>query len=768
MVDRTLTLDSFLEKEYISHPLIKEKSIERRAYQISIAATALMRNTLVVLPTGLGKTIIALYVIASRLHNHDGKVIFLAPTKPLVEQHAEFLRRNLKIDPEKIVTLSGEVSPEKREEIYRDAMVVVSTPQVIENDLVTGRLSLSDVVHMTFDEAHRAVGNYSYVFVAKQYLREAENPLILGMTASPGSDIERIREIVENLGIEEIEIRTEEDRDVRPYIHEKKIEWVKVDIPEEMKEVREKFNRVLELRFKKLENLGVAVSKNLSKRELLALQESLQAEAMESRDQTIFEALSVMAEILKIYHGIELIETQGIDALRNYLRRLAKEGKSRGGSRASKNLLSDTVFRDAMVKAIRCEADHPKLEKLKEIVQNELRKNDRRIIVFCSYRDTADTLVKELNKVDGVKASKFIGQSNRFEDRGMRQKEQVEVISRFRQGEINVLVATSVGEEGLDIPSTDLVIFYEAVPSEVRTIQRKGRTGRARRGRIVVLVTKGTRDEAYYWSSLRKEKKMYEQVYRVREMMRKGDEAAKIETGFEVGSKIEKKIDKVVIFVDSREMRSGVVKTLFSNADIRVQNLEVADYVLSDRVAVERKTAEDFVESLIRGEKSLFYQLLNLRKTYAKPLLILEGEIYGRLHPNAIRGAIATIAVDLSIPIIQTKSPEETAEILLAIARREQEMKEREVSLHTGKTKKTLKEQQEYIVSAISNVGTVIARNLLRHFGTIERIVTASEDELVEVSRVGRQTARKIREILTTPYEGDAEDYEGGKMIKDS
>ncbi|MBO8182909.1 MAG: DEAD/DEAH box helicase [Archaeoglobus sp.] len=741
--------------EYISHPFIKEKAIERRAYQVSIAATALIRNTLVVLPTGLGKTVIALYVIASRLLNLDGKALFLAPTKPLVEQHADFLRKNLRIDKEEIIALSGENPPEQREALYKKARVIVATPQVIENDIVARRFSLKDVIHLTFDEAHRAVGNYSYVFIAKRYLEEVENPLILGITASPGSDIERISEVVENLGIEEIEIRTEYDSDVRPYIHERKIDWIKVDMPAELKEVREKFEKAIKLRFKKLESLGFAASPELSKRELLALQEAMHAEAMESKDPSIFEAISVMAEILKISHGIELIETQGIEAVKNYLRRLIKEGKARGGSKAAKNLLSDAVFREAMLKALSCKVDHPKLEKLKEIISKEIKK-DTRIIVFCSYRDTAETLVNELGKIDGVRASKFIGQSNRVDDKGMRQREQVEVVSKFREGQINVLIATSIGEEGLDIPATDLVVFYEAVPSEIRAIQRKGRTGRTRKGKIIVLMTKGTRDEAYYWSSLRKEKLMYDQIYRIRENLRKREQVTLFD--FEKSEKPEAKETKnLLIYVDSREMKSGVVKELYSKAELKIKNLEVADYVLSDRVAVERKTAEDFINSLIKGERDLFSQLLSLRKSYLRPLLIIEGELYGRIHPNAIRGALAAIVVDLGIPVIQTKSQQETAEILLAIAKREQEIKSREITLHSGKTKRSLKEQQEYIVSAISNIGPVIARNLLKHFKTIENIVNASEEDLVKVPKVGKKTARKIKEVLTTPYEEDSD-----------
>ena len=743
--------------EYVCHPLIKEKTLERRSYQIAIAATALMHNTLVILPTGLGKTAIALLVIASRLHNKDGKALVLAPTKPLVEQHAEFFRRTLKIPSDQIVALSGEIPPEKRVSMWKSAKVIVSTPQVIENDLIAGRINLEDVVHVTFDEAHRAVGNYSYVFIAKTYFKQAKDPLVLAITASPGSDIERIREVIENLGIEEIEIRTEFDPDVKPYIHEKKIEWVKVDMPKELEEVREAFKKCLKSRFKKLESLGVPVNPDMTKKELLALQEALQSEAVETRDSRLFEALSVLAEILKIQHGVELIETQGLDALKHYLKRLVVEAKSKGGSKASKSIIIDPVFRKAVLKALKCEVDHPKLEKLKEIVQNQLKKNpNSRIIVFTNYRDTADVISKELQKI-GIKAVRFVGQASRADDKGMRQKEQIEVLEKFREGAINVLVATSVGEEGLDIPETDLVVFYEAVPSEIRAIQRKGRTGRAREGRIVVLVTKGTRDEAYYWISLRKERLMYERLYGLKEQLRR---VVRISESLDAFVDEQKSLaefvkpSSVVIYVDSREMKSEVVKKLFEmGIAVRVQNLVAGDYVLSDRVAVERKTVDDFIESIIDRDRSLFDQLLRLKKNYAKPILIIEGNgLYKRLSPNAIRGALATIAVDFGIPIIQTANAEETAEFLATIARREQEGKERSVSLHAGKTKMTLKEQQEYVVSAISDIGPVLARNLLEHFQTIERIATASEEELMKVPKIGKKIAKKIRTLMTTPY----------------
>ncbi len=742
--------------DYISHPLIRPKTVERRSYQLSLAASSLLSNTLIVLPTGLGKTVIALLVIASRLLNENGKVLFLAPTKPLVEQHAEFLKRTMRISEDEIVSISGETIPEKRPELYEKAKIVVSTPQVIENDIISGKIDMNDFVLAIFDEAHRAVGNYSYVFIAGEFMKRSKNPLILGITASPGSDIERIREVIRNLHIDNLDVKTEHDPDVKRYVSTKEIEWIKVAIPPELEQIKKNFEKALELRYRKFEKLGLEIDiRDLSKKELLALQEALQNQAGETGEHVYFDALSVLAEIMKIQHAIELIETQGIQALKKYLRRLFKEAKGRG-SRASKSLFEDPVFRESMIKALKMDFDHPKMGKLIEILGDQIERHpESRIIVFANYRDTADRIAEVLRET-GFRVEKFIGQTNRDEDRGMSQRQQIETLTKFRSGEINILVSTSVGEEGLDIPVTDLVVFYEAVPSEIRAIQRKGRTGRGREGKIVVLITKGTRDEAYYWASLRKEKMMYDMLYRLRDELRK-----RAEPTLDRFIEIDDERKGPIIYIDSREMRSGIAKRLREKgAKVEITNLEVADYVLSERVGVERKTVDDFLDSMVSSER-LFSQILNLKKSYPKPVLVIEGEnIYGkrRMNPHAIRGAIASIAVDFGVPLIFTKNEEETADFLIAIARREQEIKGREIALHADKTKRDLSEELEYVVSAIPDVGPVIARNLLEKFGTLRNLANAEIDDLVTVSKVGKKTAERIWKFFNADY-NDAKRY---------
>jgi Fanconi anemia group M protein len=101
----------------------------------------------------------------------------------------------------------------------------------------------------------------------------------------------------------------------------------------------------------------------------------------------------------------------------------------------------------------------------------------------------------------GIQSEILIGKAGQT---GLKQQEQVEVVQRFRDGITRVLVATRVGEEGLDISEVNLVVFYDNVPSSIRFVQRKGRTGRKNTGRLIVLIAKDTIDEAYYWIGKRK------------------------------------------------------------------------------------------------------------------------------------------------------------------------------------------------------------------------------------------------------------------------
>jgi Fanconi anemia group M protein len=764
---------------YISHPLIRKDMIEQRLYQLSVASSALKSSCLAVLPTGLGKTIVALMVIAARLNDLGGKVLILSPTKPLVEQHSDFFRQALPGCT--VATFTGSIPPEKRTELWKDSQVIVSTPQVIENDLRARRIDLRDVVHITFDEAHRAVGRYAYVYIAKRYFEDlgagasadvdagagvdAKSRLVLGITASPGSNPETIADVCENLHIECVEVKSETDSDVIPYLHDRDIEWVRVDIPSEIKKLKQVLLKVLLGSCSKLEDLGFYVSPDSSKRELLDLQSRLHAQVAEGGDRDSFSAISVLAEIFKISHAIELGETQGVEALERYFDRLNAEARSGSGSKASKRLAMDPDMRCAIAMLSACDEENPKLDAVRRIVADQLQGNlDSRVIVFTNFRDSAEMVTKALSEVDGVSAVRFVGQASKYKDKGLTQKQQTEIISKFRSGEYNTLVATSVAEEGLDIPSTDLVLFYEPVPSEIRTIQRKGRTGRKRTGRIVVLIAKGSRDEAAYWISARKEKKMLATIANMSGSRSKSKSVSMSmsrpirEPAVEQKQLAEFSGDGLVAYIDHREIRSGVSQIIEeAGVEVVMRTLEIGDYLLSDRVCVERKTTSDFISSLISGRRELFGQISDLARTFDKPVLIIEGgDLYGQrqIHPNAVRGALTAIAIDFGVPILMSKDAEDTALMIAAIARREQQEHGRKVVMHGKRSAMMLPQQQEYVVSAMPEIGPVVAKNLLRHFGTVAAVMGASRAELLEVELVGPKTADRIREVVGGEYKG--------------
>ena len=763
-------MSSFLE-----HPLLKPQTVDKRLFQLDLAANALKASSLIVVPTGLGKTVIALMVLLARLDK--GKVLFLAPTKPLVEQHATFLRRVLK-DEDTVAMMTGEIMPEKRVVSWEGARIVTSTPQVIENDLLSRRIDLKDVSLVIFDEAHRAVGNYAYVYIAERYAREATNPLVLGITASPGSQSEKIAEICTNLAIEKVQTRTENDSDVAPFVHSREIEWVKLTVPKELLDIRTAIEDVLKARIDDLNLLGISparIDSKASKKELLGLQAQLMSSAQREANPATFKGISLLAEVLKLHHAVELAETQGTDALASYFQRLQGEALSKSGSKASRRIMLDPKFRQAMDALQTLEVEHPKPAAVKKILLEQiLARPESRIMVFTNYRDTASSLLKFLKNEPAIKAVRFVGQSSRVDDEGLSQKKQAEILQKFRDGEFNVLIATSVGEEGIDIPATDMVLFYEPVPSEIRSIQRKGRTGRARTGRVVVLMAKGTRDEAYYWISDRKEKAMNRQMQSLsgqsseslarefsprqlqitEELTRISESPGKSPATLQAAENEGLEHEPGRIYVDPRER--GMAKLLEARGmEVTLRNLDVGDYVVSDRVAIERKTASDFVASIIDPERNLFRQIGDLSRSYDRPVLILEGrDLYTRqVNPSSIRGALAAVAVDYGVPIIPTEDQDETASVIALLATREQK-EGHEPKMHGHKTARTLKEQQEYLISAIPNVGPRVARNLLRHFGSIERIMTARQEELQEVEMVGPKIAERIRELVGGEYKG--------------
>ncbi len=742
------------------------KGFEPRRYQESIFAQASTHHTLVVLPTGLGKTMIAVMLALHRLSIYPrGKVLVLAPTKPLAQQHERTFREFVDLPDDAFSLFTGAVSPEKRWQRWRESSIVFSTPQGLENDVLSGKISFEDVVLAVFDEAHRATGDYAYVFLAKRYHAQARDPRVLALTASPGTDEKSITQVCANLGIEEIEVRSSDDPDVRPYVQETDVEWIEVDLPPELKAVRDTLQKCLAVRVAALKESGaIAPEVTVGKRVLLALQGEMQGRiAAGEREAETMRAVSLAAEALKIAHAIELADTQGVYALKKYVAAV-QEQADKGLSKAVRNIVQDPLWKDARVRMDSLQdgnVEHPKLRELRKcVLALSHAQRDAKVIIFTQYRDQGVRIAAALEEIN-VSAKMFVGQMKRG-GTGMSQKEQKRILDEFREGAFTCLVATSVAEEGLDIPKVDMVLFYEPVPSAIRTVQRRGRTGRGERGRVVVLMARGTSDVGSKWSAHHKEKRMYRAIKEVKRTFRLAPQQTAQEAGgqrtllqqyfAQKKERDEAAVSSVKLVGDYREKASPVMKELVdAGVALELKQLAVGDYQLSERVVVEYKRVPDFVDSMLDGR--LLSQLKSLRQ-YVRPVIIVEGmeDMYAlrRVHPNAIRGMLATIAVSYGIPILQTRNAKETAGLLLSIARREQ-VGGQEFQYHSSKPLSD-DEVQEFIVAAFPGIGSQLAKPLLQEFGSVKGVVNASEEELRKVALIGEKKAKRIREIAEREY----------------
>ncbi|MFX1379358.1 MAG: DEAD/DEAH box helicase [Promethearchaeota archaeon] len=773
-------------EEYISHPLIKENFVSRREYQESIFINCLNRNCLVVIPTGLGKTIIALMLAVQRLTEiNNSKVILLAPTKPLVEQHYNSFLKLTTLPEETLISLTGAISPEKREVLWDNIKIAFMTPQVLQNDLISGLYSIKDVSLLIFDECHRAVGDYAYCFLAKKYMDMSNHAQILGLTASPGSTEGKINEIKQNLYINHIEIRTEKDSDVKPYIHKVDNEWIKIKLPSEFLEVKKILEQKLKACYKILKendllgsyDINKITRKDLLKLNILINRRISTARANDEKFQ-MFNAKKVTANAIRLSHMTELIETQGVSALKDYFEKNEEKIKKNTANKSLKELFYDKEFKQAkdLTNILYSKGIvHPKIEKLKEILTDQIKTNpNSRILVFCHFRDSVNNIVRLFKEDEIIRIHKFVGQATRGLDKGLTQKEQINLLSEFKEGIYNTLVGTSVAEEGLDIEECDLVIFYDVVPSAIRSIQRRGRTGRKKEGKVFVLMAEGTRDEGYYWAEKSKEKSMKVSLDKMKnsesksklgqsdlfnfissEKSEESDLKHKEDPDLSSIEQIEN-ADNFEILCDTRETASPVVRTLsLMGVKIKLEKLMVADYVISERVGIERKSAKDFNDSIIDGR--LFTELSELGEKFTRPILILEGNPFehSNISENALYGAIISIILNLGISIYKTESVIETAQFLYQLAKKEQSITSSSPKLRFEKAPIETSRLLEYIVAGIPGVNTLRAKNLLKELKTLQKVFLADIPDLTKIDNIGKKIAQEIYKIGRYKYKND-------------
>ncbi len=460
---------------FLDLPYVKKGIVEDREYQMSLAKQAAKGNCIVVLPTGLGKTTVALRVIAEYLRNAEAGVLFLAPTKVLVSQHCEFLKGTMTIQDISMVT--GEDTVKGRTKLWNNS-IVCATPEITRNDLNRSLILPSQFGLAVFDEVHRTVGDYAYSAIAAKLV--SANTKLLGITATLPDDIGKATEIMKMLRIQSVARRDESSPDVSPYIQQTNTVPVKVHLTPEMNEIRTHIKAALELRYATLRAEGIRIGVRPSLTDLLGARQHVLARARHAA-KPLFTAI-------RITYALNMFEIHGATTFMRFCKRVEKKG----GAGTKELLEVDPHFTAAIRGAKRMQEageEHPKIHKLCEIVKGISGK----MLIFSSYRDSLDVIRQSLEGI-GVQAGVLVGQAG---ETGLKKKKQIEVVEKFRSGEYRVLLATRVGEEGLDIAEVNDVIFYDNVPSSIRYIQRRGRTGRKQAGNLTVLIAKGTMDEVY-------------------------------------------------------------------------------------------------------------------------------------------------------------------------------------------------------------------------------------------------------------------------------
>jgi len=470
-------MTDFVDKKYV-----KKNSIEKRDYQINLANQAIEENCIVVLPTGLGKTAVALHVISEYLSKGTGGILFLAPTRVLVNQHYDFLKNNLTLDDISLVT--GEDPIPKRTKLWNNS-IVCATPEIARNDLIRGIVTPEQFTLVIFDEVHRTTGDYAYSGIAERF--ENSSARLVGMTATLPSEKDKATEIMTKLRISSVAERTEDSPDVKPYTQETHTEWINVELPPELKAIQKLLKLALDERYDVLRKNGIRLAEQQSLSALLRIRQFVLNQNRRSA-KPLFTAI-------RIHYALNLLEVHGVTPFLKFCER----AKAKKGIGVKELFEIDPNFTRAIQLANEAQSngvEHSKIPKLKEIIESVPGK----ALIFTSYRDSVDLIYNKLTEL-GISAGILIGKAG---DAGLKQKKQIETVQNFRDGVFRVLVATRVGEEGLDIAEVNQVIFYDNVPSSVRFVQRRGRTGRKDTGKLVVLIAKNTIDETYYWIGKRK------------------------------------------------------------------------------------------------------------------------------------------------------------------------------------------------------------------------------------------------------------------------
>jgi len=445
----------------------------------------------------------------------DAQIIFMAPTKPLIAQQMEACYGIVGIPRSATVLMTGETTPAIRAEEWQKRRLFFMTPQTVINDLKTGISDPKKMVLVVVDEAHKATGGYAYTEVIKFYRRFNKSFRVLALTATPGGTVEGVQAVIDALGIARVELRTEISLDIRQYIFEKRTETQVFDISEEQDLIMKHFAKALQPVLDKLAAQNAYWSRDVMQLTAFGLTQARKKWAVSDVARKATQPIKWMVHALfavlsSLAHNISLLKYHGINPFYSGVREFQKnvesaKTKSKYGIQIAQN--EEFVKMTTTLRGWTNNPDfigHPKLEYLREVVLNhfldagdghqgaDVPPSATRVMIFASYRDSTDDICRVLKRSEPmIRPHVFVGQAASKGQEGMDQKRQNAVIQDFKAGQFNTLIATSIGEEGLDIGTVDLIVCYDASASPIRMLQRMGRTGRKRLGKVVSLLMKG-------------------------------------------------------------------------------------------------------------------------------------------------------------------------------------------------------------------------------------------------------------------------------------
>lgn len=789
---------------------------EPRVYQQVMFAVAAEKNSLIVLPTGTGKTLIAMMLakyVLGKTAAQDVKVLIMAPTRPLVAQLAEEFGKYLQCA---VFRATGTTNAEKRDIGYVKHTIICGTPQTIEKDLVRGTLNAAPIGLIIYDEAHRAVGSYAYVNVAKFLSNAAAGARSIGLTASPGSNKRKLAEIMGNLRLEHLEIRGSDDPDIVGYVAPCVMTWRTVPLDRHLVKILSVLKRKHWQQVKYLVGKGVLKEREKFSRARL----KAYAQRAESRSRPGEQTLLTVYTSAHLSHLIELLETQGVAAGARFLRDQARKVASNAiGTASARALLTDPQLRDAFRDLINMEREsavHPKFKTVLQVLSEAglsihdfepaaskhrpFLQEDSKILVFTNYRATAIELAEFFRKHD-VKAQHFIGQQNKVDEPGMTHRIQKETLENFRKHKIQLLTATSVIEEGLDVAECDLVIMYDAVPSAIRQIQRRGRTARKRVGRVVGLIAQNTRDEVYRRIAERNEQGIYSVLRNGKRPMFKNDrpnnqpaggQQSQIEPQLESAANLSTQIEsnasagkgrehsaiaynqtdrgresvepatgfsvvratrKATLTIRTAERSSSVTRRLLVAERLRI--------LFSDKLSVPFAAKPDVGIIVVNSRElpmwisdgRLFADARIAVEEYDhRFLLIIGSERSEVVSADAIFAALAAMSLNHGFSIVQLRNSKEATQFITHLAEKRFNAEATFNGAFRSRKKKTMDQRLIQALSAIPNVNTAIAENLLVHFGTISEVAAADRTSLCDVSKVGTAKSAEISAFMHHRY----------------